>query len=160
MPRVSSGCGLAHRVNSVKRDHCMPPESLQVSGVSKLRSRLRTFARPLPLSYLLAVDPILVGVIDAVDNLLFEPFLGVGRSRLQRRHSIDHIDRQIESVHLIQNSEFQRCINVALLLVSPHVKVIVIRSSICQLMDQRSICVEVEDHRFVRRKQVVKIPIR
>ena len=82
------------------------------------------------------------------------------RRRLQPRHTINHIDRQIEPVNLIQDRQLQRSIDVPLLLVPAHMNVVMVRPPVRELVDQRSICMEIEDHRLILREQAIELPRR
>ncbi len=104
--------------------------------VRVLRSGLRKFLGPLPLAYFLPINPILMRIVHAVNDLLLQPFLGMGSGYLQRRNPVNHIDREVETVHLIENCQLQRRIDVAFLLVSAHMEVGVVRSPVRQLVDQ------------------------
>ena len=72
---------------------------------------------PLPPRDLRAVHAVFVGVVDAVDNLRFQPLFSVGCRRLQSRNAIDHVNSLVEPVHLIEDGEFKRSIDVSLLLI-------------------------------------------
>ena len=49
--------------------------------------------------------------------------------------AFDHIDRDVEAVHLVQDGEFQRRVDVALFLITTHVEVFVVGPLVGQLMD-------------------------
>src|ERR1041384_5075097 len=65
------------------------------------RSCLRFSGWPLPVPNFRLVNAVLVGVSDVVHDLIFQPLLYVGAASLQARNSIDYVDRQIESVYLV-----------------------------------------------------------
>ena len=69
----------------------------------------------------------------------------------QARHPVDDVDHQVEAVHLVQDRELQRRVDVALLLVAAHVQVVVVVEAVGELVDQPRIAVEVEDDRLVER---------
>ena len=84
-----------------------------------------------------------------VNDLPLQPFLDVGADGAQARNTVDDVDCQIEAIDLIENREFERSVDVALLLIPAHMNVFMIRAAISKLVDERSIGVEVEDHRLV-----------
>src|SRR5258708_2156993 len=73
--------------------------------------------RPLPPCNLRPINPVLVRIANAVEDLVLQPFLGVRRRAPQLRHPINHVDRLVKTVHLVQNRQFQRRVDVAFLLV-------------------------------------------
>ena len=101
-----------------------------------------------------------MSIIHALDNLPLQPLLRMRRRRLQPRHSINHIDRQIEPVNLIQNRQLQRRIDIPHLPVPAHVNVVMVRPPVRELMDQRSIRMKIEDHRLILREQAIELPRR
>ena len=78
----------------------------------------------------------------------------------QPRHPVDHVHRQGEPVDLVLDRQFQRGVDVPLLLVPPHVQVLVVRPPVRQPVDQPRVAVEREDDRPVHREQAVKILVR
>ncbi len=59
--------------------------------------------RPLPVADFWAVDAVLVGVVDGVDDLFLEPFLGVGGSFLEARDAVDDVDGEVEAIDLVED---------------------------------------------------------
>jgi hypothetical protein len=49
-------------------------------------------------------------------------------ARGEPRHAVDHVDHQIEAVDLVDDGELERGVDIALLLVAPHVQVVALRS--------------------------------
>src|SRR5713101_1670206 len=86
--------------------------------------------RPLPVANFFFINPFGVSEIDALDNLVFQPFLHVRADRPQVRHAVDNVDRQVEAIDLVENREFQRSINVAFLLISTYVNVLMVLAAI------------------------------
>ena len=72
----------------------------------------------------------------------------------QRRHAVDHVDRQMEAVELVQHRHVERRRGRAFFLVAAHVHVVVIGAPVGQPVDQPRIAVEGEDHRLVAREQI------
>jgi hypothetical protein len=107
---------------------------------------------PRPLIDLGLVHPILVRIIHTVDLHVAQHLFGVGAGDLQGRHAINHIDSQTEPIDLILNSQIQRRVDVSLFLVTAHVEILVIGTSIGQTMDQPGIAVKVEDDGFIFRE--------
>ena len=69
-----------------------------------------------------------LSVVHGFDDLVLQPLLRMCPSSLQLWHTINHIDCKIETVHLIQDGQLQRGIDVAFFLVSAHMKVVVVLS--------------------------------
>ena len=91
-------------------------------------------------------------VVDALDDLVLKPLFGVCSCSLEFRHAVDHVDGKVEAINLVQNGELQRRVNVAFFLVAPHVEVVVVLPFVREFVDQCSIRMEVEDHRFIKRE--------
>ncbi len=96
-------------------------------------------------------------VIDAVDDLILQPFFNMCASRMQARNAVDDIDRKIEAIHLVENGEFERRVDVAFFLVSAYVNVVMIRAAVAQLVDQRGVGMEVEDDRLVDGEERIEV---
>ena len=94
------------------------------------------------------VNALRMGVVDALDDLILQPFFDMCAAGMKARDAVDYIDRQVKAIDLIENGELEWSVNVALLLISTHMEVAMIRSSVRELMNERSISMEVEDHRL------------
>src|SRR5580692_6836939 len=128
-------------------------------GRRPLPTRLSCLSRPLPVSNLLLVDAFGVSVVNARDDLTLQPFLDVGADRTQTRDTIDDINCQIEAIDLIENRKLERGVDAALLLIPAYMYVVVILAPIAELVNERSITMEVEDHRLVDGEQRIEIAI-
>src|SRR5580698_5532585 len=128
-------------------------------GRRPLPTRLSCLSWPLPVSNLLLVDAFGVSVGNARDDLTLQPFLDVGSDGTQTWDTIDHVNCQIEAVDLIENRRFERSVDAALLLVPAYVYVVVILAPVTKFMYERSVGMEVEDHRFVGGKQGIEVPV-
>ena len=93
-----------------------------------------------------------MSVVNAFDDLVLEPFLQMSRGGLQLWNAIDDVDGQVEAVDLVQDRQFERCVDVALFLISANVEVVMILAPIRELVDERGIGVEVEDDRLIERE--------
>ena len=118
-----------------------------------------SLSRPFPVADFFFVDAFGVRVVDAVDDLVFQPFFDVGADGAQARNAVDDIDRQVEAVDLIEDREFQRRVDVAFFLVSAHMNVVVIRAAVAQLVNQRGVGVEVEDDRLVGGEERIEVAV-
>src|SRR5579872_4527064 len=105
--------------------------------------------RPSPIPDLRLIDAFRMGIVDALDDLSLEAFLEVGAGFLQTWNAVNDVDCQVETIDLILDREFERSIDIALLLVPTHVNIDVVRPAIRELVNQPRIAVEVEDHRLV-----------
>src|ERR1700722_2493165 len=97
--------------------------------------------------------------IDAVDDLALQPFFDVCANRPQPRYAVDHIDRQVEAIHLIQNRELQRSVNVAFFLISAHMNVLMVPAQVRELVNQRRVGMKVKNDRLVGSKQGVEVTV-
>src|SRR3984885_3177899 len=99
-------------------------------------------------------------VVDALDDLALQPFFYVCALRMQVRNTVDDVNREIEAIHLIENGQLQRRVDVAFFLISTHVNVLVVRAPIAKLVDQRRVRVEVEDDRLVGGEKRIEVAVR
>ena len=102
----------------------------------------------------------LVRIVAAPDLQIAKLLLRVRSRNAQPRDAVDHVDRQAETVDLVVDGQFQRCVDVALLLVPAHVHVFMIGAAVSQPVDQPRVTVKIEDDRFIQRKQAVEVGIR
>src|SRR5580698_10232531 len=84
---------------------------------------------PLPVPDLGFIQTFGVSVVDAFDDLPFQPILELPARPLQFRDAIDHVDRQVETIDLVADRKFQRGVDIAFFLVPAHVNVRVVRSA-------------------------------
>src|SRR5450755_1979271 len=116
--------------------------------------------RPLPVSNFYFVDSFQMSIVDALDDLVLQPFFDVSANGAQARDAVDDVDGKIEAVDLVQDGKFQRSVDVALFLVSADMDVVMILAPVAEFVDQRSVGVEVENDRLVGGKERIEIPIR
>src|ERR1022692_1198238 len=100
-----------------------------------------------------------MGIVNAVDDLVLQPFFYMRPDGLQTRNAVDDIDGQVEAIHLVDNRQFQWSIDVALFFISAHVNVLVIGAAVGELMDEGSIGVKVEDYGLVGGKQRIEVAV-
>ncbi|MNC46578.1 hypothetical protein D3C75_956020 [compost metagenome] len=67
--------------------------------------------------------------------------------------------RQVEAVHLIQDTHIKWCGNVAVLTVPVHMQVVVVAVKE-QVLDQTFIAMECEDDRFILCEKLIKLSVR
>src|SRR3984957_20288890 len=99
---------------------------------------------PRPVLDVGRVNALAVRIGDALDDLVLQPLLYMGRGILQPRDPIDDVDGQGESVDLVLDGQLERRVDIPPLFISPDVDVRVVRSAICELVDEPGIAVEVE----------------
>ena len=78
---------------------------------------------------------------------------------MQGRNAVDDIDGEVKAVDLVEDREFQRGVDVSLLLVTADVEVIVIGTAIGELVDEGCVGVEVEDDGLVFGEEAVEFAI-
>src|SRR5215469_2116931 len=115
--------------------------------------------RPLPPGNLGTVDAMLVGVRPALDLPISEPFLGVPPDLLEARNPINGINRNREAIDFVVHRQLHGSVDVAFLFVAAHVQILII-PRISEAMNQPGISVEVENDRFVRSEQRIKVAVR
>ncbi|AFT89994.1 hypothetical protein BUPH_08224 (plasmid) [Paraburkholderia phenoliruptrix BR3459a] len=76
-----------------------------------------------------------VRVVQVADDCVLHVFPEMRGPPLQTRHAVEHIDHQIEAVDLIQYRQFERRVDVALLLVAAYVQMLVIAEPIGELCE-------------------------
>ena len=67
-----------------------------------------------------------MGIGPVAKNGFFHPLFDVCRTGAKAGNAVDHIDHQVEAVDLVVHRQLERGVDVALLLVTPHVEVGVI----------------------------------
>ena len=78
---------------------------------------------------------------------------------LQSGHAIHDIHCQAVTIDIVVDGEFERGIDVALLFVSTHMDVVMVRPPISQAVDELRITVKVEHDRFVDREQGIEVAV-
>ena len=61
---------------------------------------------------------------------------------------VDDINRQIETIDLVANGEFQRCIDITVFLVAAHVQVLVVGTPISEFVDQPGVAMKIDALRY------------
>src|SRR5215813_14489859 len=157
LSRVSLGSLLIDR-QCRHRTHRDSPSLCLVE--SRSSSDLPNFVWPLPVGSFRLIDAVLKGVISA-RNLLVPEFLhGMATDLLQFRNVPYHVHRQAETVDLVLDGQFQRCIDVSLFLVTADVHISVIRATVGQTMNQPGISMKVEDDWLIDGEERIEIRIR
>lgn len=108
-----------------------------------------TAIRPLPSSDFRAVDAVLIGVVPAGKLLVAQFFLGVCADALKLGNSVNCVNCKAEPVGLVVDGQFHGCVDVALLFVATHMKVMVVGAAIGEAVNQPWIAMEVEDNRLI-----------
>src|SRR3954451_14614536 len=148
---------MSRTAGSSDRGTSPPSEAALVSLMALLG--FPTSVRPLPVRRLRLVHPVLVGVVGALNLQVPEPLLGVCPDPVQPRHPVDDVHRQGEVVDLVLDGQFERGVDVPLLLVPADVQVLVPVPAVGQPVDQPWVPVEGEDDRLVGREQGVEVAV-
>jgi len=90
----------------------------------------------------------LVSVRATSDLGVAEFLLGVAADAPQARDAVDGVDCQTETVRLVVHRQFHWGVDIALLLVSPHVQRLVC-AGISQTVNQPRVSVEIENDRLI-----------
>src|SRR5271165_4636265 len=134
--------------HSCQRKHRSPEVPLHYSILNNADCG-PVLVRPHPSRGFGLVDAVFVRVIAALDLHVQEAFFGVAADLLQARHAVDGVHRQAEAVNVVVDGQFKRRVDVALLLVTAHMHVVVIVAAVSEAMNQPRVSVEVEDDRLV-----------
>ena len=86
--------------------------------------------RPLPAANLGTVHSMLVSMMAACDLKVAKFLFGVRADPLQSRDAVNRVDRKTEPVRLVVDGQFHRRVDVALLLVTANMQVVVICAAI------------------------------
>jgi hypothetical protein len=99
--------------------------------------------------------------MTAACNLAIPEYLfGVRADSLQFRDAVNRVDGETESVRLVVDCQFHRCINVPLLLVTPYVQVPMVRAAVGETVNQPGITMKVEDDWLVDGKERIEVRVR
>ena len=79
--------------------------------------------RPLPVRDFRRIHPELPGVVLTGDLLVEQGLASARSGDVETRHAVDRVNGEAEAVGLIANGQFQRRVDVALLLIAAHVYV-------------------------------------
>ncbi len=92
--------------------------------------------------------------------LVEQRFADAGPRDPKTRYAVDGVDCQAEAIRLVFDGQFQRRVDVPLLLVPTHMNVVLARPPICKPVNQPWIRMKVEDDRFVRCEDGFEFPVR
>lgn len=132
-----------------------PPTSAAFS----LTARRRSVAAPFPFQDLRQILTVGSDVLLMFDALVADGLLGISRGRAQP-HPFDHVRREMESIHIVEEHHVERRRSGAFFFVPADVKVLVIGPAIREAMDQPGIAVIRENDGLIGRKEGVKVLIR
>jgi len=100
------------------------------ANVVGIRRADRLSRRPGPLIKLWHIHAMLVSVVLTLDLHIAEYFFGVSARHLKCGHTVDNVDRQTETIDLVLDGQIERRIDVSFFLVTTHVQVLVVGTSI------------------------------
>ena len=91
---------------------------------------------PAPVVDLRCIHAVGVGVAAVFLDLVLHPLLDVGSAGAEALDPVDHIDHQVEAVDLVADGQFQRSVDVSVLLVTANVEVGMVRAPAVEPADQ------------------------
>jgi hypothetical protein len=100
-----------------------------------------------------------MSIVDAIDNLSLQPLFDMSARWVQARNAVDYVNRQVAAIDLVEDGEFERCVDAAFFFISTHVNVVVILTALGKLVDERGIGMEVEDYRLIRGEKRVEVAV-
>ena len=113
---------------------------------------------PFPIANFWHVFAVFVNIVLMVEQLVADRLFGIGSTRPQTRHTIDHIADQVKEVEFVQHHHVKGGGGRSLFFVPADVQLLVIGPTIGQAMDQPGIAVEGEDDGFVLGPIVIQAP--
>ena len=119
-----------------------------------------TLEWPFPAIDVGAIDAELIGMFFAGDLLIEQGLANICTSDIETRYPVNGINRQAEAVGLITDREFQRRVDVSLLFVAAHVKVVLARSTVDEAMDEPRVSMKVEHYWLIRRENGLELTVR
>src|SRR5215831_3594579 len=99
-------------------------------------------------------------MVFACDLRIAQGLADTGRRGTETGHTVDSVNGQAEPVRLVANGQLQRCVDVALLLVTAHMDVALAWPTVSEPVNQPRIRVEVEDHWPIVGEEGFELPIR
>ena len=108
---------------------------------------------PFPIRDLWRIYTELVGMLFTRDLLVEQSLAHAGAGDTETGHPVDGVDGQAEAIGLIADGEFQRRVDVTLLLVAAHVNIVLAWPTVGEAMDQPRVTVKVKDHRLQGARQ-------
>ena len=79
----------------------------------------------------------LMGIVDAFNNLPLWPLFDVRTACLSFGYPVDDVYSQIEAVYLVQDRQLKRSVNVALFFVAAYVEIAMVRPAIYPAYESR-----------------------
>jgi len=67
----------------------------------------------------------------------------------EARNAVDRIDSQIKAIHLVEDGELERGVDIALFLISAYMDVVMIPAAVAEFMDERGVRVKIENDRLI-----------
>src|SRR5580700_747014 len=130
-----------------------------MTGRDSLMRPTRSLERPLPIRDVRRIHAELPCVVFTCDLLVEQRLAGARPGNAEPRHTVDCVDGEAEAVGLIANRQFQRRVDVALLLIAAHVYVVLVRPVVSEPVDEPWVSVEIVDNRLVRREEGLELAV-
>ena len=73
------------------------------------------------------------------------------------RNAVDRIDSQIKAIHLVEDGELERGVDIALFLISAYMDVVMIPAAVAEFMDERGVRVKIENDRLIDREERIEV---
>src|SRR5690242_16383805 len=102
---------------------------------------------PLPTIDVGPIDAELVGMLLASDLLIEQRLANIRAGDVEPWYSVNGINGEAEAVGLIADRQLQWRVDISLLFVAAHVKVVLAWSTIDKAMDEPRVSMEVQNHR-------------
>jgi hypothetical protein len=117
----------------------------------------RSIRSPFPIANFWHVLAVLLDVALVVDKFVADKLGEVGGAWTQTRHSIDNVLGQMKPVEVVEHYHIEGCRRRSLLIESMNVQIVMVCSTIGELMNQRGIPVVGEDDGLVLGEQDIEI---
>src|SRR5215470_5431335 len=99
----------------------------------------------------------LADVLLMFDEFVADRLFSIRGSGAQRRHTIDDIMHQVETIHIVQYTHVKRCRRCAFFLVATHMKIVMVRPPVSQPVNEPGIAMKRENDGFVLCEESVEI---
>src|SRR6266542_7066016 len=114
---------------------------------------------PLPVGVLGPIQAELISILFASDLLVHQRLANAGAFDAETGHPINGVDGEAKAISLIADGQLQRRVDVALLLITAHVDVVLSWPAVGEAVYQPRVAVKVEDHWLVRGKDGLELSV-
>jgi len=100
-----------------------------------------------------------MGIHAMLLDLILHFLLHMSGSGAKRFDAIDHIDHEVEAVDLVDDGQFERCVDISIFFIAADMETTLLIPSIDQPVNQPRIAVEIENDGLIRWEQAVEVAL-